>query len=90
MTILNRQGIALLLLKGQHEIVAEALKNLQQRLSALCGAGMDDQIPLRCAPDLHAVTAEAELGGNAHGLTVPTHEHTTGEDIHHTLAVPTS
>jgi hypothetical protein len=47
------------------------------------GAGMNQQIAIDGATDLHAIGAESQLGRYADRLAVAAHEHATGNGLNH-------
>jgi hypothetical protein len=51
------------------------------KLIAPSWAGMDDQIAIGAAGDLHLIVGEAELGRDAHGLAVAVHAHPAGKYV---------
>lgn len=65
-----------------HEAGLEACERVEQGLAPLGRAGVNDQIAVGAAGDLHPVGGKAKLGGDAHSLAVAVHEHPAGKDVH--------
>jgi hypothetical protein len=75
-----------MLLQGRNEISVETRERLQQRLPTTFGAGMNQQIAIDGATDLHAIGAESQLGRYADRLAVAALEHATGNGLRLTAA----